>query len=146
MPIVDVSETETVVLNHSFDKTWVLNDNPNIMKVLFADGSVLANGEENPMFNYDQRVSFIEVISKTGEVLWRNIKSIQTDPTKDTFYTYFYIDPFDAVGEWAKVRFYGGHQATFAHKSGILIDERDLNITKTQLEGVQIARTDRKGW
>ena len=146
MPIVDVSETETVVLNHSFDKTWVLNDNPNIMKVLFADGSVLANGEENPMFNYDQRVSFIEVIGKTGEVLWRNIKSIQTDPTKDVFYTYFYIDPFDAVGEWAKVRFYGGHQATFAHKSGILIDERDLNITKTQLEGVQIARTDRKGW
>ena len=62
------------------------------------------------------------------------------------FYTYFYIDPYDAVGEWEKVKFYGGHQATFEHGSGVLVDERDLKLTKTQLEGVQISRTDIKGW
>ena len=146
MQLQDVSETETVVLNHSFTKTWVLSDNPNIYKTLFPSDLKSPQDNVTPMFNPSERVSFMEVIDINGKVLVRNIKSVQTDPEKDTIYTYFYIDPFDAVGQWAKVRFYGGHNATFTHGSGVLIEERLIDITKTQIEGVQITRTDIKGW
>jgi hypothetical protein len=146
MALQDVSETETVVLNYSFSKTWILSDNPNIYKTLFPmDGATLADGR-TPMFNPDDRVTFIEVIDTNGKVLVRNIKSVQTDPTRDAIHTYFYIDPYDAVGEWAKVRFYGGRNATFGIGTGVLIDENELAISKTQIEGVQISRTDTKGW
>ena len=109
------------------------------------DGATLADGR-TPMFNPDDRVTFIEVIDTNGKVLVRNIKSVQTDPTRDAIHTYFYIDPYDAVGEWAKVRFYGGRNATFGIGTGVLIDENELAISKTQIEGVQISRTDTKGW
>ena len=142
----DISETETVVLNHSFTKTWILSDNPNIYKTLFPSDSKTPKEGANPMFNPDERITFMEVIDKNGKVLIRNIKSVQTDPTKNTINTYFYIDPFDAVGEWAKLKFYGGHKATFGHGTGMLIAENELVISKTQIEGVQISRIDTKGW
>lgn len=146
MQLQDISETETVVLNHSFNKTWVLSDNPNIYKTLFPSDLKSPQDNVTPMFNPSERVSFMEVIDVNDKVLVRNIKSVQTDPEKNTIYTYFYIDPFDAVGQWAKVRFYGGHNATFTHGSGVLIEECLIDITKTQIEGVQITRTDIKGW
>jgi hypothetical protein len=146
MPIVDVSETETVVLNYSFDKTWILSDNPNIYKTLFPSDNKTPKDGANPMFNPDERITFMEVIDKNGKVLVRNVKSVQTDPTKNTINTYFYIDPFDAIGEWAKLKFYGGHKATFGHGTGMLIAENELVSSKTQIEGVQISRIDTKGW
>lgn len=142
----EIEEQETVVLNRSFSKVWTKDENPNIMRILYPDGSVTAGAGLTPTFIYDQRVSYIEILDAKGTVLTRNIRSSQSDPSRDTIYTYFYIDPFIAIGEWAKVRFYGGYQASFTIGSGVLIDEQPITLTKSNLEGVQIARTDTKGW
>lgn len=146
MPLGDVSEVETVVVNRHFDKTWVLSDNPNIYQTLFPSDNKTPSDSVNPMFEFDKRITHIEVVDKNDKVLIRNIKSIQTDASKNEFDTYFYIDTFEANGEWAKVRFYGGRLATFEIGSGVLVDEKPLELTKTQLEGVQISRKDKKGW
>ena len=142
---IDLDAQETVVLNRSFQKTWTHDENPNIMRILFPNGTYTPRGW-TPTFEFDERISFIEILDKNNNIMSRNIKSVQTDPTENTIYTYFYIDPFAAVGEWGKIRFYGGYEASFDYNSGVLIDEITVNIVKTELEGVQIDRTDVKGW
>ena len=142
---IELDEQETVVLHQSFQKTWTHDENPNIMRILFPNGTYTPRGW-TPTFEFDERISFIEILDKNNNIMFRNIKSVQTDPTENTIYTYFYIDPFAAVGEWGKIRFYGGYEASFDYNSGVLIDEITVNIVKTELEGVQIDRTDVKGW
>ena len=142
----ELSEQETVVLSRSYSKTWTEAENPNIFRKIYPNGQVLPNGSLTPTFLEMERVKFIEIIGENGETLVRNIFSTQSDSTKDTIYSYFYIDPFSAVGTWKTLKFYGGTGASFAYGSGVLIDTIAVNITKTQLEGVQIDRTDRKGW
>ncbi len=142
---IELGEQETVVLNRSVSKTWTHDENPNIMRILFPNGTYAASGW-TPTFNYDERITYVEVLDGAGNVLVRNTKSVQTDPTESTIHTYFYIDPFSATGTWAKLKFYGGYQATFRHGSGVLIDEVSMPLEKTNLEGVQISRTDIKGF
>lgn len=142
----ELSEQETVVLNKSFSKVWQYEESPNIMRKVFPNGEFTAGAGVTPTFLYEDRVKYVEIIDKKGEVMTRNIFSTQSDSSRDTIYTYFYIDPFVAVGEWAKVRFYGGLSASFTVGSGVLIDEQVITLTKSNLEGVQIARTDTKGW
>lgn len=142
---IDLEEQETVVLNKSFSKTWTHNENPNIMRILYPNGTYTASGW-TPTFEFDYRINYVEIIDTKGNVMTRNIKSVQTDPSANTIYTYFYIDPFAAVGEWAEIRFYGGYQATFEYGSGVLIDTVSCRMNKSNLEGIQIARTDIKGF
>ena len=142
---IELDEQETVVLNKSFSKTWNHDENPNIMRILYPNGTYTASGW-TPTFEFDYRINYVEIIDTKGKVMTRNIKSVQTDPTANTIHTYFYIDPFAAVGEWAEIRFYGGYQATFEYGSGVLIDTVSCPMNKSNLEGIQIARTDIKGF
>lgn len=142
----ELSEQETVVLSRSYSKTWSYEESPNIFRKVCPSATTFPNGRLTPTFLEMERVSFMEVIGADGSVLTRNIISTQSDNTRDVIYSYFYIDPFTAVGTWKELKFYGGTGANFTHNSGVLIDTIAVNVTKTQLEGVQIDRTDKKGW
>lgn len=138
-PTVNESlDVETAVLSKYFEKTWSETDDPNIMKTLFPSDSIFPSDNIKPMFEYDKRVVYLTIIDENDKVLFKCHRMIQSGSNTSTIETLFYVNPFDAVGSWKKIRFYGG--------SDILIDERMIDLTKSSVEGVQIQRIDRKGW
>ncbi len=144
----DLAEQETVVISREFTKTWQEWEKPNPFHKMKPSSTLYPSNDyyDLPMFRYGHRVRFVEIVSEKGGVVLRNTYTQQSNNRANTITTHFFIDFFQAVGTWGKLRFYGGWEASFEIGSGILLEEVDFNFTKDQLEGLQIIRTDIKGW
>jgi hypothetical protein len=142
----NISETQVLITLQTFNKTWMVGTTSNIFKEIFPSVTQYPSVNTYPMFDYQDRCKYIELLDSVNTVLVRKAITKQTGANTSNILSTTFIAPFEGNGNIAKVRFYGGSTANDTPGSGILIDEQLYTRTKTQLEGIQIDKTDVKGW
>lgn len=142
----NISEEQVLITLKEFSKTWQHTDAPNIFTELYPGSSVYPGNIIYPMFEFPDRVKYIELLDSINNVLIRKKITKQTGSNTTNIVSTTYIAPFEANKNIAKVRFWGGYQATDAVGSGVLVDEQAYDKLKTQLEALQIDKVDIRGW
>ena len=91
-----------------------------------------------PMFDPSDRVKAMALMSSGVELMNKPITKQETSAgeIKSTVL----VNSYEGNGEIDYVRWYGGHFGN------IVVDEQAFEKTKTELEAIQIDKTDTKGW
>mgnify|MGYP006924665660 FL=1 len=134
----NISEEEVLITLQGFEKTWEITDSPNIFKELYASETLYPSPNLYPAFAETDRVKYIELLDGSNNVIIRKQVTKQTGLLNSINY----IAPYEGNGTIAKVRWYGGYWASQTNGSGIIVDEQPWDKIKTQLEAVQIDKTD----
>lgn len=142
----NISEKQILVTLSTFSKTWISSNVKNIFKEVFPSSTLYPSTTLYPMFDYADRVKYIELLDASNNILVRKQVIKQIGSATSNILSTISILPFEANGTIAKVRFYGGLEANGANNSGLMIDEQVYIKVKTQLEALQIEKTDIKGW
>jgi len=142
----NISEKQILVTLSTLSKTWLSSDAKNIFKELYPSATLYPSAALYPMFEFADRVKYIELLTSSNVVLSRKRITKQTGTATNNILSTIYIAPWEANGTIAKVRFYGGSDATEVNGSGVMIDEQPYAKLKTQLEALNIEKTDTKGW
>jgi hypothetical protein len=95
------------------------------------------------VFEASQRVLYCETLTSADAVLSRKAITKQTGTT--TLVSTCYFLPAESNGTIAKVRWYGGTNATISNGTGVLVDEQAYAKVKTDLESLQVEKTDIDG-
>lgn len=140
----NISEDSVLITLQTFTKTWLEATATNIFRTMYPSATLYPGATQYPMLEETERVLYMELLTAADVVLIRKQITKQTGTT--TLSSVTFIAPFEAVGEIAKVRWYGGPTATITNGSGILVDEQAWANTKTTLEALQIDKTDTKGF
>lgn len=142
----NISEEQVLITLKQFTKTWQLSNKPNIFIEVYPGSNVFPGSDIFPMFVYGDRVKYIELLDASNNTLVRKKITKQTGSDTTNILSTTYIAPYEANTSIAKVRFYGGSQATDTIGLGVMIDEQVYSKVKTQLEALQIDKTDSRGW
>jgi hypothetical protein len=140
----NISEKQVLVILAQFEKTWEVTDNLNIFKEVYAADTLLPSESLFPMFAQADRVKFVELVDGSGNVLLRKRVSKQTGI--DVLNSIIYIAPYEANVQIETINFYGGTGATDVTGSGIVVDTQPYSKLKTQLEAIQIDKTDTRNF
>ena len=138
----NISEKQILVTLATFSKTWESVDSPNIFKEVYASDALFPSTTLYPMFAYTDRVKYIELLDSLDNILLRKHVTKQDGIDTGTILTTIYVAPFEVNEQIEKVRLYGGFHATLVNGSGVLIDEQVYSKLKTQLEAIQLEKTD----
>lgn len=142
----NISEKQILVTLDTFSKTWESADNPNIFKEVYASDTLFPSTALYPMFAFTDRVKYIELLDSLDGVLLRKRVTKQTGSDTGEILSTIYIAPFEANDQIDKIRFYGGTKATSVNDSGVPIDEQPYSKLKTQLEAIQLEKTDTRNF
>jgi hypothetical protein len=148
-PIVikeNVSEKEYLRLITLFSKTWAQEENPNIFKELAFSEELSLSENLGLMFDYSDRVKYVVALDSLGNEIGRKAVTYQSNPAGNRIESRFFISQTEFVGNIASLAWYGGIEASNVAGTGIKIDEQAYVHVKTELETLQIQRTDTKGW
>lgn len=138
----NIIEDQVLITAKSFTKTWLSSAAPNIYKGLIANGASYPSAATYPSFATGDEVRFMELKKSDNTVLVRKKITKQTG----SFVSVVFVSPWEGNGSIGKVAWYGGVGASIVNGSGIKIDEQAYAKTKTDLEALQITKTDIKGW
>jgi hypothetical protein len=98
------------------------------------------------MFDYSDRVKYVVALDSLGNEIGRKAVTYQSNPAGNRIESRFFISQTEFVGNIASLAWYGGIEASNVAGTGIKIDEQAYVHVKTELETLQIQRTDTKGW
>lgn len=142
----NISEKQILITLATFSKTWESATDPNIFEEVYASDTLFPSATLYPMFAITDRVKYIELLDSSDVVLLRKSVTKQVGADTASILSTIYVAPFEANAQIAKVRFYGGMRATLANGSGVLIDEQVYSKLKTQLEAIQLEKTDTRNF
>lgn len=148
-PIVireNISEKEFLRAIKDFSKTWLEEERPNIFLEVYPSDTLAPSENLHPMFKYNNRVKYVAAIDVAGNEIGRKAVTQQAGADSDNISSRFFIGQEDFLGEIKELAWFGGHDATSEVGSGVEIDRQLFVHTKTNLETIQIERTDIKGW
>jgi hypothetical protein len=141
----NIQENEVLTTLASFTRTYLDNQQPNIFKVTNPGASTQPGTSQYPAFEEKDRVKYIAFFNNNTELFRKQI-SKQTIITGQIDST-TYIAPFDANNvQITHVGWFGGWQATGNSGTGVLVDYQVYSRIKTDMEAIQIDKTDIKGW
>ncbi len=132
----NIDEQQVLVTLEQFSKIWQQSDTPNIFYEVYPGENTFPG--ILPMFDPAHRVRSIALVSDTQELIKKPITK-RTDLGSEILSTVF-INSYEGNGNIEKVRWYGG---LF---DNIIVDEQEFIKEKTELEAIQIDKTDTKGW
>lgn len=135
-------EVEVVTTFEQFTKTWTLAETPNIFRETRA-GTALASGSTFPEFEPQHRVTHLAWFAG-GVELGRKAFTAQTNPTADVIVTTTVLVTNDAVGDIQEFGWFGGWLASNAVGSGVEVDRQAFVRTKTEVEQIQVEKTDER--
>lgn len=132
----NIREEQVLVTLEQFYKTWLEAETPNVFYEVYPGENTLPG--VLPMFDPAHRVRSIALVSDTEELVKKTItKQITSD---GEILSTTFINSYEGNGNITKVRWYGGYF------NNIIVDEQDFVKEKTELEAIQIDKTDIKGW
>jgi hypothetical protein len=141
----EMLKNETLVLLDTYSKEWTIDEEPNIFKELYPSDTLYPSETIYPMFTEDESIKYVEILDCNGKIIVRKYVTYRNRVNNELSISFF-IAPFEGNTKWSKLRFYGGDLATDKFETGVLIDEVLNSRKKTQLESIQIKRTDIRGW
>ncbi len=141
----NIQENEVLTTLASFTRTYLDNQQPNIFKLPNPGATTQPGPSQYPAFEEKDRVKYIAFFNNNTELFRKQI-SKQTETTGQIVST-TYIAPFDANNvQITHVGWFGGWQATGNSGTGVLVDYQVYSRIKTDMEAIQIDKTDIKGW
>lgn len=132
----NINESQVLITLAQFNKTWEEADSPNIFKEVYASDNLYPSDTLYPMFEYADRIKEVALFDTLNNELLRKVITKQTGNSTGNILSTVYVAPFEANGSIAKIAWYGGM------RSDIKIDEQAYLKTKTELEAIQVERTD----
>ena len=140
----NIKEDQILITVASFNKTWQESEAPNIFKVVYP-GSSTFPVNLYPSFEPEHRIQYISWYINGVENGRKQITQ-QTGLDTDTIFTLVLIASYEANVNISHIGWWGGWQATDELGTGIEIDKQVYEKNKTGIEGIQIEKTDSKGW
>jgi hypothetical protein len=132
----NISEEQVLVTLEQFFKEWEEIETPNIFYDVYPSTTTMPG--ILPMFDPSDRVKAMALMSSGVELMNKPITKQETSAgeIKSTVL----VNSYEGNGEIDYVRWYGGYFGD------IVVDEQAFDKTKTELEAIQIDKTDTKGW
>lgn len=140
----NIQENEVISTIEYFTKTWNQNELPNIYKKIYPGSATYPGANTIASFEDNQRVRFLTFYSNNIELFRKAVTKTTTTDTQ--IITTTYISPADANTAITHVGWIGGDSANSNAGTGVLIDKQAYAKIKTNLETIQIDKTDKKGW
>jgi hypothetical protein len=137
------SEVEVVTLLEEFQKLWVDSERPNLFFEEFPSSGLFPSADLVPAFEHPDRVKYLSWYSGTTEV-GRKAFTAQTGASSSEIVTTTVLGVNDAVGSFTHFGWWGGAGATDEFGSGVLVDKQAFSFTKTDVEQIQVVKTDTK--
>lgn len=137
----NIREDQVLVILAQFQKTWLEVEHPNI----FITSTLPFKLNTKLMFNRQDRVKYTSWYNGATE-LGRKRVTKQEGATGNKIRSTTFLGPKDANTEITHLGWWGGHKATEDIGTGIEVDKQPYEKTKTELEGIQVIKTDVKGW
>ena len=135
-----ISENQILIVVENFTKTWETSDAPNIFTEVYASSSLYPSATLYPMFESGDRVKYIAWYNGSTELGRKQItKAVITTGQIDTI---TYLASYEANDTITHIGWIGGWRATSAIGTGVVADLQAYSKTKTQLESIQINKTD----
>lgn len=135
-------ELEIVTILAQFEKDWTEVETPNIFRETRA-GTATASASTFPEFAIPDRVKYLAWI-RDGSEIGRKEFTTQTGASSDEIVTTTVVTAGEAVGSITEFAWFGGIQATSAIGSGLELDRQAYVRLKTDIEQLQVEKTDRK--
>jgi hypothetical protein len=142
----NLGENETLLIVLPYSKNWLPTESPNIFKELYPAANLYPSPTLYPQFSAENRINYVALIDENENEIFRNKWISQTDTGTGTIETTFYIQPAEGVGSIKKIYWYGGATASLYPGSGVRMAWVNYDHIKTNVESIQIQRTDTKGW
>ena len=143
----NIQENEVLITLGSFEKTWSENEVPNIMKTTYPSAELFPGASVYPGFADNDRVKYVSFFDAANNEIFRKSIIKQAEDVPGRLISTATILPFEANGLPIKhIGWFGGSKATEALGSGILVDKQPFVKEKTDLEMMQIEKTDIRGW
>lgn len=136
----NISEDEILVTLATFTKTWQQAESPNIFHVLRPGAGTRPGVGVKPMFAMQDRVKQLAWFDAGGVEQGRKTITKQVGEETDEIISTTYLAPWEANIDIAELAWYGGIN------SNIEVDRQAYVKTKTDLESIQVDKTDTKGW
>jgi hypothetical protein len=132
----NISDEQVLVTLEQFFKEWEEIETPNIFYEVYPSATTMPG--ILPMFDPSDRVKAMALMSSGVELMNKPITKQETSAgeIKSTVL----VNSYEGNGDITHVRWYGGHFGN------IVVDEQVFEKTKTELEAIQIDKTDTKGW
>lgn len=138
----NIREDQILIILETFTKTWTEEEIPNIFRII-RPGVGLKPGFK-PMFDYNDRVKYMSWYDGSTE-LGRKVITKQTGADTDEIESITFLAPFEANETITHLGWWGGWQASGTLGTGIEVDKQTYSKTKTNLEAIQVDKTDTKG-
>jgi len=136
----NISEQQVLVTLEEFTKDWEQTEDPNIFKSTIASETTFPSVSTYPMFKEVDRVKYIAWyvggVEADRKLVAKRINS------EDEIFTLSYLSPLDANVEISHIGWFGGINATLSTGTGVEVDKQVYIKSKTELESVQIEKTD----
>jgi hypothetical protein len=136
----NIGENEVLIYPVSFGKTWAQIDHPNIFKQIYPGETTMPASDLYPSFAKTDRVKFVAWLDPAGVEIGRKPITKQVDLDANRLLSTVFLNPWEANVEIGYLIWIGG-----VH-SDAEVDRQAYAHTKTALEGLQIEKTDTKGW
>jgi hypothetical protein len=136
----NISEQQVLVTLQELSKDWEATESPNIFTSTVAGETTLPSATTLPMFSVADRVKYIAWYVG-GVENGRKPIAKRINSTSEIF-TLSYLSPLDANVNISHLGFYGGIKATSTIGTGVEIDKQVYVKNKTELESVQVEKTD----
>jgi len=136
-------QIEVVTTVENFSKLWVPEERPNIFVLPLPGAGVFPSGTLVPAFEPSERVLFLAWFDGDDEVD-RKPFTLQTGANTNEIVTTTLLGVNDAVGTFTHFGWFGGHTATGTITTGVLVDKQTFAFTKTNIEQIQVVKTDTK--
>lgn len=142
----NISDNEVFINILQQSKNWLETDEQNIFRTVYPAGNLYPGSNLYPQFTVGDRVKYVALIDNHNNEIFRNAAINQKGADTNSIVTTFYIQPDECLGDIKKIFWYGGTTASLQPGSGVKIDELNYEHTKTNLEAMEILRSDTKGW
>lgn len=142
----NIGEDEILITLAEFTKTWLEAETPNIFYTLRPGAGVFPGVGVRPMFATADRVKYLAWLDGANVEQGRKAITQQTGAATNTVLSVTYLAPWDANITIAKLAWYGGVNASATVGSGIQVGIQAYAHIKTELEAIQVNKTDTKGW
>jgi hypothetical protein len=141
----NISESEILITLDTFSKTWEETEALNIFKEVYPSETLYPSNTLYPMFEVDRRVNYMSFYNTNGEFYRKQIT--KQEVTDGEIKLTVFVTPLEANDvDITHVAWFGGNSATSTIGTGIEVDKQVYSKTKTEIEALQIDKTDTRNF
>lgn len=145
----NIKEDEILVTLQQFSKTWQTTPTyKNIFLDVTCGDSTICGDDLYPMFEEGKDdIQYVQVYDAQGNILLRKKLTKQTIGGSGEIISTVYLAPFECnEPSIAEIGWWAGREATDDENTGVEVDRVVWNRDKTDVESIQVDKTDSKGW